>query len=438
MEDKMTAEQKLARLLIALRAIRPFYSAIFEVMKKRKTENIDTIGVTINEILYNEKYVENTSFEELLFYVLHELVHTGLMHVARKESRNLSLWQVACDLYTNSVLSKELGFRRLGTIINANGYKIEIPAGIYYCSSIDTDEEYVEQIYEEFDRQAKENGYYNGGTKKFHFTYKGKADPKIDNFVFSSDGYDIFEVDIGVGNVSIDLIDTSGNSMQKKQEAGKLLSDAVTRYNMRSSSMGDSPGALEILAGNMLKSEVDWRSIVRKYLIKGTTYDMSYMNPDKRMLYQKIIYPGKSIEDNELKGVKVCFDVSGSIIDEDIEYYYGQVHSLLKQFKVEAELIYWNSIIQSKGNFKNYKEMKKVAVYGGGGTNPGVLFEYFNSKECKIKPFLTLIFTDGHFYTQFANAPIRKKYKDTIWIMTKGYNKDFVPPFGKRVTAKYK
>ena len=140
---------------------------------------------------------------------------------------------------------------------------------------------------------------------------------------------------------------------------------------------------------------------------------------------------------NYIKGVKVCIDTSGSISDEDIQYFYGQVYELLKQFKVEAELIYWDAKIESTGKFDRYKQFERVDLYGRGGTRPEVVFEYFESKECKVKPIVVIMFTDGYYYKDWATAKMIKKYKNTIWVMTRDHDKDFRPPFGKKALARF-
>ena len=156
------------------------------------------------------------------------------------------------------------------------------------------------------------------------------------------------------------------------------------------------------------------------------------------MFYQKAIYPGQVQDEiNGIKGIKICIDTSGSISDEDIEHFCGQVYSLTKQFNIDAELIYWDSDIQSTGEFKDYREFEHIDIYGRGGTDPSVIFNYFDSKKCKVKPVVTLVFTDGFFSVSNISALQRKKYKDTIWIMTKNSNKNFDVPFGKKAEVKF-
>lgn len=82
---ELTVEEKFAKALLKLRQIRPFFSAIYEVIEKEAVSYVDTMGVTCNKIVYNAKYVDNETFKEFMFDIMHEISHIALMHVVRLE-----------------------------------------------------------------------------------------------------------------------------------------------------------------------------------------------------------------------------------------------------------------------------------------------------------------------------------------------------------------
>lgn len=452
--DKLTVEQKFAKVMLQLRVLRPFYSAVYEVIEKHESGLVPTIGVTTNELLYNKQFCDGVPFNEFIFINLHEIAHIALEHPARCEGRDPKLWNIACDLYCNRMLAVEFGLRP-GQTVNVNGIDICMPTNGVYCDTIDIDSEYAEQIYYSLAEQAKKNGYFDdkqsqqlGGSgkpgspndsaesnersKKYQFTYRGTQEGKSWDTVNN-----VFRASIDTKDEG-DIIDNGSEQSLKQQEVDKVISDALVRVEMSSSACGDTPGGLMAIVKKMRKSELDWRKLLRKYLIASTSSDSSFSRPDKRMYYQKSIYPGQvADESNSLKGVKVCIDTSGSISDEDIEYFCGQVWALIKQFKIKAELIYWDASVQSTGEFTGYKEFERVDIFGRGGTDPKVVFDYFDSKKCKVKPVVTLMFTDGYFSTSEITSKQRKKYKDTIWIMTRSHDQNFNPPFGRKAIAKF-
>lgn len=445
--DGLTVEQKFAKAMIDLRKHRPFYSAIYEVMDKIEDESIGTMGVNNTQFRYSPKFVDGLSYPEFLFVLLHEIGHISLMHVVRRGNRDPKLWNLAADLYVNKLIAEEFSIVPGKSAANVS---ITMPTDGCWCESLNIDEEFTEDIYESFYEQSKNNGYlkdimnnadYNdiesddnitledgseiGKHKTYHFEYSGKNSGKP------------FDINMDVDVFSKDLLEANGDKIKQENDAKRLLSNAVTRHAMLGQEAGNTPGKLEVLVNNMLKSHIDWRKWLRKYCIKAKSTDSTFSNPDKRMFYQSAIYPGQSTdENNTIKGIKVCIDTSGSISDEDLAYFMGQIYSMTKQFKIDAEVIAWDTEMYSCGTIKPNINFNELDLAGRGGTDPTCLFEYFDSKSCKVKPIVTLIFTDGFWYMD-ENKSWAKKYKDTLWVLTKDAQKDFKPPFGLVTDVRY-
>ena len=440
-------ESKFAKAFHNLSNLRPFYCAVYESMQRVESSSVGTMGVTCNKMIYSKNFVDNLEFEELMFVDLHEICHVALMHVSRRKNRDPELWNIACDLYANRLLAEE--FNIIPGETSENGLVRFLPDALY-CGTIDLENDYVERIYEDLYQQATENGYNNSKLqdvqdgKKFHFEYKGTASNKgSGSYTYGhkdklSKHNEKFEIDLQPGTYDLDISDDGSDQLSKENNNRKILQDARTRYEMSGRNAGNGAGLLKFKVDEILKSHLDWRKLLRKYCIRATRSDTSFAKPDKRMYYQRAIYPGQALDGMaELKGVKVCFDSSGSISDRDIAYFYGQVKDILKEFKIKAELIYWDTNIASCGDFSDFSEMKRVQACGRGGTNPTCLFEYFDSKKCKVKPIVTLVFTDGYINGDLNKSKWRKKYKDTIWIMTKDYDKEFKPAFGQIAVARF-
>lgn len=391
----------------------------------------------------------------------------------RRENRDPDLYNIACDLYVNAMLAEEFNILP-GQTVQVNDISITMPTNGVFCSSIDLDKEYVEDIYEKLLEQAKQNGFFDNQSKPqrnpmampgnsgqggeggdssstgnpnsknhgqqaqgggHYFQYTGT---KPSRGYGGDSRYNTFKAYIDPNSCS-DILTDGDDPDMAKQKADKLISDAMVRVEMSSSGIGTDACKLMAMVRNILKSELDWRKLLRKYLISAVATDSSFSRPDKRMYYQKSIYPGQVCEDsNTVKGVKVCIDTSGSVSDTDLQYFFGQVFDLVSKFHIEAELIYWDAEVASVGEFKSFKEFERVDVMGRGGTEPGCVFNYFDSKKCKVKPIVTLMLTDGYFSPEVGTPKQRKKYKDTIWIMTRDYNREFKPPFGKLALAKFK
>lgn len=444
-DTNLTVEQKMARCMLKLRSIRPYYSAIYESMEKKEYD-IETIGVTTNQLLYNREFIADTAFSELMFINLHEIAHIALMHVARREGRDPELWNTACDLYVNASLLEEFNLE-IGKVTTIDGFvDICAPYNGLYCSSIDTKTDYVEKIYANLEKQAIENGYFDNRisssdeNKQYNFRYTGSK--KKQDHYYGAKAKEVercweLSIDITVNSTQCDLIDTGEEQVIKEQSSKKLLSDADVRAKMsQSKAKGNDSSNIELLSKKLLKSEVDWRSLLNKYLTTAYSKDSSFNFPDKRMYYQKAIYPGQRSEDNSvLAGLKVCIDTSGSISDNDLFRFFYQIDKLAKQFKIEAELIYWDAQVKSVGSFSNIKEFERINCIGRGGTDPKCVFQRFISR--KEKPVVVLMLTDGIWDTNWVTSKIKSKFRNTIWVLTKDYIDDFKAPFGKKATIKY-
>jgi predicted metal-dependent peptidase len=446
--EELSVEDKMAKAFKNLYELRPFYASVYQSLKRVEDETVDTMGVTTNTLAYNPKFVNKLTFPQFMFTNMHEIGHVALMHVARRKHRDPLIWNLACDLYVNKLLSDE--FNIVPGDTTSDGL-VSFPLGLCFTTSIDIDNDYVEDIYDNLYKQGKENGYLDSKVsdfldkKSYHFSYEGSAGKnKKNNFGSgygnnSSSGkgkYDKFDIDIVPKYFYCDIRPYDGKDQATiDNETKQLLSEAAVRSSMHNAGLGSCKLAIQV--AGFLKSHLDWRKLLKKYCIKATMADSSFSNPDKRMYYQSAIYPGQVQDENGmLKGVKICFDTSGSISDEDIMYFYGQVRDILKNYKVKAELICWDSDIESQGDFSDTSSLMRVEAKGRGGTDPTCVFKYFESKKCKIKPIVTLIFTDGYFYYDI-DTKYKKKYNDTIWVMTRNYNKDFKPSFGKLAIARF-
>ena len=417
---QLTLEEKFAKAIIRLRNIRPFYAALYEATEKLRQDSVKTIGVTHNKILYNKKYLESVDFSEFIYIMLHEIAHISLMHVVRMEKRNRQLWNIACDLFVNKLLGDEFDIQPGEHNVALD---IKMGAGVYYNQFLNVDKAIVEEIYEEISKQVEQQGYFSNPDQDTVYVYNMSSG---DSITFNKSG-------------EFDLVDDGSDEIKKDDENRKLLADAKTRYEMSNQSCGSGTNRLEQLVNKLLESKVDWKKLLRKYCIQHRNKDISFSTPDKRMYYQSAIYPGLCSENSDtLKNVKVCIDTSGSIGEEDLGHFFNQIIQLVNTFKTTVEVLDWDTDVENIYTIdrRHMSSKTKFKVTGRGGTDPSCLFEYFDSNKCKVKPFVTLIFTDGYIFSELKNS-WSKKYKNTIWIMTKDYNKDFNPEFGKIAHANF-
>lgn len=496
MEKHLSVEQKLTKAMLDLRQLRPFYSGVYEVMEKEPCDTIDTIAVSLEKIFYNEKFIDETTYPEVLFTVLHAVAHIALRHITRREQRDPLLWNQACDLYVNKLLSSEFQLPAPGVETKQGTHcSITMPLGSFFHPDLDLEVDFVEKLYQELkvseessddkepdgsdgdggDDQENQEGTVDenkeGGNPQNedgeeeeqdeNLTDDPQTDPatddsqdttadtKEDTQEQSQDatGSDSEEDNAPENptdsnadsskqtptNAGNDLIDSLDDPLTQQRKAEKLLKEAQTKgeMNRQALGIGDTTSLLEREVQRSLRSQLDWRKLLRSYLRAADPSDMSFSTPDRRFFYQDTILPGVNCEElHALFDVKICIDTSGSITPDDLSDFYGEVWCLCKQFQIKAELLFWDVEIENSGEFENYKEMTYTKARGGGGTDPSCLFDYFESKLCKQKPAVTLIFTDGYLGEKYNKPRRGRRFKNTIWVMTDGANPTFQPAFG--------
>lgn len=420
-DNGMTVEQKLVRSVLAMKDTHAFYFALYSLLNRIESEELQTMGVTSTELYYNPKFVASLKEAELNFINLHEVCHVAMIHAVRGKGKNHTIFNVACDYYINKVLCEEFGLMP-GKIEVVNGVSIQCPEDLVYSRNVDIVKDTPEIIYEELMQSIeKKNPRFLSGITRC---------TSDDSNGCNADGNSESEVEcdfrgdkIKIKRVYRDLIIDDKGDKSKEAHQGKAL---VERARLKSRGIGGCK--LERLVEEILAPKVDWKRLFRNQLRELNIQITTFSNPDRRYIGKGMCMPGaKKLETEKLKGVKICIDTSGSMSSREIGECFTQVKDLLKTFELDAEVIYWDSEIENKDNFKNIKEFRAIKPKGGGGTDPSCVFKYFESEECKDKPSAIIMFTDGGFGEVMVSS--KKKYKDTIWVIKN--NKKFKAPFGK-------
>lgn len=109
-EFSQPCQDKLVRTMLNMQALTPYYSTILQAIKRVPAPDLGTMGVTEDTLLYDMKFVANLQISELTFVLIHEIMHIAMQHSIRFGNRqNHELWNIACDLYINSIICNDFG-----------------------------------------------------------------------------------------------------------------------------------------------------------------------------------------------------------------------------------------------------------------------------------------------------------------------------------------
>jgi len=197
-----------------------------------------------------------------------------------------------------------------------------------------------------------------------------------------------------------------------------IIEDIVN--NARTRSWGTISGNAQDYIKDILKTKnIPWQRklamILSRYVNEpGNIYENTWSRRNRRDLP----LPGVR---KLSKRVVVSVDTSGSIADEDLKKFFGQIEKIVRDFSTMT-LIQWDTQVHSVETYKK-GFWKKIKIQGRGGTNPQDLYDHL--KEIK-KVSVVINFTDSYFDWNFKHYDI-----PTVWAVIN--NPNFSAPFGKTI-----
>lgn len=102
-----SGEEKYQWACLSLKKVAPYYYTMFQAIKKVPVIGFGTLGVTEDTMIIDYQFISQCSIAELTYIFIHEMNHISMQHSIREGRRNHSLWNIACDLYINSLINKD-------------------------------------------------------------------------------------------------------------------------------------------------------------------------------------------------------------------------------------------------------------------------------------------------------------------------------------------
>ena len=102
----MTVEQDVQRFKMELLRKMPFYGDIVVRLSFESNYNIETACTNGLKVYYNPDFFKELTQGERYFILLHEVFHVILMHCRRGIQRDPRIWNTACDIIVNQMLTQ--------------------------------------------------------------------------------------------------------------------------------------------------------------------------------------------------------------------------------------------------------------------------------------------------------------------------------------------
>lgn len=193
-------------------------------------------------------------------------------------------------------------------------------------------------------------------------------------------------------------------------------------------SAGINPGKSTALLRKIKRAgEVNWRLLLRRALspvLGRERIYYTYSRLDKRVPF----FPGKvKYYDHGVRRVVVLVDTSGSISENELRKFVGEVMGLAGQFDVnELHVITWDTEVTGARKYTSNElrrpVIEKLEVRGRGGTFIDPALKYVLDKFKDMKLDAVIVFTDGLINfsreTRELASAVAKKAKVAIYVYT--------------------
>jgi len=390
----MNTADKIVRAKVHLQVESPFFAYLVMNLKIKELNEIESMGVSRQgDLVYNSKWVDNLSENQLKGVLSHEVLHLVLEHFERGENKEHEIYNIASDLVINNILVNSRFELPSGLVPYGNRFKSE-NLNIYIE---DLHKKSADEVYNELLKQLP---------KKSEKEIKVLSGMRFDKHDYGKKGKNSEGI-------------SKSESTKLKKKWNKILSEA----SVYAKQQGNIPSGMDRIIEVMLNEKISWKSILYKYITRELPFDYSYNRPSKRSVATGIFMPSILRENIE---VVISIDTSGSIAQTELSEFLNEIVNISKSFNnINMKLIVCDSEIKEVYDIRNgsIDTILNLKILGGGGTSHIPIYEYV--KEHLPNTRFIINFTDG-----FTSFPSDESVK-TIWVITKnGCNEERLP-FGE-------
>jgi len=407
MRHENSLERKLTRARTQLLLNQPFFGTLC-LRLKLMTGAVPTMATDGRRILYDPAFANSLTPAELEAVLAHEVLHCALGHHCRRGQRDPRLWNEAADLAINPMLV-------------ANGFTL--PTGALTDPAFDNLS--AEEIYA---RLLQKNGSGANSTPAQspqppspgsdaasaqqgsgqQPSESSSGDQVASKAVGNSQGGKTETVSCPPGAFGevLDAIDEDGRpasegEKSRQQHEWSIAADQAIRS---AKSCGHEPANLDRPLNESRQSKQDWRSILRDFVSATTPADYRWTPPNRRYVASGLYLP--SVERTGLGTIVIGIDTSGSIGEEELEQFAGEISAIADETNPEAiYVVYCDAAVQASQQF-GPSEPIDLEAKGGGGTDFRPVFEWVEANQ--ISPVCLIYLTDlcCHSYPPIPEYPV--------------------------------
>ena len=326
----------------------PFVAAVMTRVKREISATVPTAGTNGTWVRFNPTWCEPLSDEELFGLVLHEASHVVLMHMWRREGRDMRIWNYANDALINAY-------------IKSRGW--QLPKGGVHLSWV-KEEMSSEEVYEKLkqQKQQQQQQKQKGGSSG-----DGDGDEDSDGSGGGDDGDDD-----GMGGG----FDGHGDLEDAQDEATRVdMQASIVAAARMAKECGQGSSLIDRVLDNVGESLVRWQDVCRSMLTESAAADYTYLRPSRRFIGSGLYLP--SLRTDALGGLAIGFDTSGSMGKRECDQIAAEIQAIVDDLQPSfVEVVYCDYAVTHSERFER-DETLKLHPKGGGGTRFQPVFEHF-------------------------------------------------------------
>ena len=409
----MSAPFDMGRLKAHLLLDNPFFGTLAAHLTYQADPAIPTLCTNGVFVKYNPAYMETLTHAEQLGVLAHEVLHPALLHPYRRNGRELSAWNEACDYVINAQLL-------------AAGFTL--PKGVLVDAQFEGMS--AEQVYSKR-RSAEPPPQPEPKPEAQEPAAEQEPGGDSDNAQGDDDAEEEEEAEGGnsipgletsmPGSPTGEFIDgpetASGDDPQLAEQDWELITAEAALVAARA---GDLPGGVAQALKDTRAPQVDWVAETREFLAATIRTAQSWTRPNRRMIAHGLYLPGP-IKKN-VGPLVVAVDSSGSTWPM-LEEFGAEVSGLMRTARPETlHVVYCDTRINSVDEYAPDDEVTLTAK-GGGGTRFQPVFDWIEQEG--LYPLAVIYLTDLE-----GPAPVEPTYP-VLWV-TPLYSR-CAAPFGTHV-----
>ncbi len=190
---------------------------------------------------------------------------------------------------------------------------------------------------------------------------------------------------------------------------------------------GNLPGAVAETVESAHTRLVDWRTLLRRFLVDAAKSDYSWSLPNRRFIDSGLYLP--SIHSEGLDTLAVIIDTSGSLPTDTLAEFWAELRALASELRPERVIaLQVDTTVQDVAEYSAFDLPESIEIHGRGGTDFRPGFEWL--EEQGIQPGLCLYFTD----MCCTRHPGQEPGFATVWLNWDEPPPDyFREPWGERI-----